>query len=444
MNRILKIALSIFCGIWLSLAALAQAGFPDGTAISLLQWHHFVPRYDQWFDAWAQEWGEANNVSVSVDHVSLAEIPSSLATAIAAGAGHTIIEMPTSPASFIEGLRDLRDLNQRASQRFGALLPYCQANAYLPANDKWYGYVISQVINHGNYDVALWTEAGYPEGPQSWAELLEGGRAIYQATGIPVGIGYSPEPDSEMAVRSILWSFGGMVQDENENVALNSDETIAAVEYMARLHAEAMTDEIFGWSPPSNNQALIAGEASFILNPSSAYRSLQKVDAAASDGIGFTGALAGPAGALAATNVLTMVVPHYVEGAELAAAEKFMLDLTETYSDIAWNSELYNLPCYPDAAPELAGWLADDPFGSQPADKFQVLQTVSEWSHQLGYPGPANPAISQIYAEHIIPNMVAKVALGEMSAVEAVAAATVEVEAIFAAWRAKGLVAGGA
>ena len=29
-----------------------------------------------------------------------------------------------------------------------------------------------------------------------------------------------------------MWSFGGSIQDENENVVLNSPETVAAVEYM--------------------------------------------------------------------------------------------------------------------------------------------------------------------------------------------------------------------
>jgi hypothetical protein len=41
----------------------------------------------------------------------------------------------------------------------------------------------------------------------------------------------------------------------------------------------------------------------------------------------------------------------------------------------------------------------------------------------LGYPGVTNPAISQVFSENIIPNMVAKVALGEMTAEESVAEA---------------------
>lgn len=426
-----------------TLPGSAQNAFPDGTSIRLLQWHHFVPRYDEWFDAWAQAWGEANNVAVTVDHVNLAELPSSLATGIGAGAGYSIYEMPVPAAAFVDGLRDLRDLNQRARERFGEQYEFCSASAYLPANDKFFGFVGTQVVNHGNYDSALWMDAGYPAGPQSWSELLEGGAAIFENTGIPVGIGLSPEPDSEMAVRSVIWSYGGAVQDQAENVALNSEATIAAVKYLVELHQVAMTDEVFGWGPPSNNQALIAGEASFIFNPKSAYRSLQKVDEAAAAGIGLSGALAGPAGAFVGTNVLTHVIPAYVDGAEWEAAQQFLLDYLASYDDVVWHSELYNLPCYPESAPMLDEWLAEDPFGSQPSDKLQFLATVSDWSAQLGHPGVANPAISQVYAENLLPKMVAKVALGELSAEEAVAQTHEQIEAIFAAWRERGLVGGG-
>lgn len=421
----------------------AQEAYSDGAELRLLQWSHFVPRYDEWFDNYAAEWGESNNVSVTVDHVNITEIASTMAAELDAGSGHTLIESTISPAAFIASLHDLRDINEEAARRFGKQHRYCHRNSYLPAADRYYGFVNTQVANAGNYDIALWSEAGYPNGPSSWQDLLEGGRAIYEETGIPVGIGMSPEPDSEMAVRSVLWSYGGSVQDENGNVVLNSPQTIAAVEYLAQLQNEAMTAEVFGWGVPSNNQALIAGEVSFIWNPASAYRSLQSVDEMAAAGIGFTPALAGPAAALSGTQVLTFVIPKYVEGDDLAAAKQFILDHTANYSEVHYQSKLYNLPCFPEMAPQLADWLGNDPFGSQPSDKLAPFQTVGDWSANLGYPGFNNPATAQIYSENILPNMAAKVALGAASAEEAVARATHRVEEIFARWREKGLIGGG-
>ena len=44
-----------------------------------------------------------------------------------------------------------------------------------------------------------------------------------------------------------------------------------------------MTPEVFSWTAASNNQLLVAGQASYILNSISAYRTAQTVD---SDGLG--------------------------------------------------------------------------------------------------------------------------------------------------------------
>ena len=444
MNRALRflIVLSIF--VTLGLGISAQGNYAEGTEISLLQWSHFVPRYDEWFDGYAAEWGEANEVGITVDHVNFTELFSTLAAEIDAGEGHTIVEVLFSPASFIDGLHDLRDINEAAAEMYGDRAGTCTAASYLPVVDTWYAYTHGYVPDPGDYDIALWTEAGYPDGPKTYDDLLAGGRAIYESSGIPVGIGMSPELDSRMANRAAIWSFGGSVQDENENVVLNSEATIAAVKYLAQLQNEAMTDEVFGWTAASNNQGLIAGELSYILNSNSAYRSLQKIDEAAAANIGFTPALAGSAGAYASSHVWQIyVIPKYVEGDQLAAAKQFILDHTENYSDVTFYSELYNFPCLPSTVPELDGWLEEDPWGSSPPNKFEVLKTVNDWSVHLGFPGVTNPAISQVFAESVVANMVAQVALGEMSAEDAVAAAHERVEAIFGEWRARGMVGGG-
>src|SRR5438270_14089803 len=41
-----------------------------GGELKILQWSHFVPEYDtQFFDPFAEEWGQRNNVKVTVDHI---------------------------------------------------------------------------------------------------------------------------------------------------------------------------------------------------------------------------------------------------------------------------------------------------------------------------------------------------------------------------------------
>src|SRR2546425_7167638 len=73
-----------------------------------------------------------------------------------------------------------------------------------------------------------------------------------------------------MATHDILWCFGASEQDAGENVLLNSEETVAAVEYGVRLFREVMNPAILSWNAASNNQALNARQTSYILNSISA------------------------------------------------------------------------------------------------------------------------------------------------------------------------------
>lgn len=422
--------------------------FPEGTELKIVQWSHFVPQYDKWFDPFAQAWGEANGVKVTVDHINIADLSATTAAAIDAGEGPTLIELPMAASLFVEGIRDLTDVNMKAQELFGPQAETCTANSYLPAQDMWYGYCHGWVPDPGDYDRELWSAAGYPDGPSTYDDLLDGGQKIMEASGVPLGLGLSPEIDSNMAARAIIWSFGGSVQDENENVVINSPEVIEAIEFMTELYQAAMTEEVFSWTAASNNQGLIAGELSYILNSISAYRSLQKIDPEAADNIGFVEALKGPRGDQHASAHLwyIYVIPNYVEGAELDAAKAFLLHHTANYNQAVFNSELYNFPAFESTVPQLFGeesWLHNDPFGSRPADKLTVLLTAKNWVTYIGYPGPSNPAVAEVYATNIIPSMMGKAALGELTPEEAVVWAEEQINDIFEKWRAKGLVGGG-
>ena len=346
----------------LSPASLAQ----DQVELSILGWSHFVPRYEDWFDAWAEGWGADNDVAVTVSHVTTPELAPALAAAIDAGGGHTLYEMVVSPSAFIEGLHPLNDVNEQAAAAHGERADTCTATSYLPRTDTWFAFAHGYVPDPGDYQHGLWAAAGYPDGPATWQELYEGGLAIYQSAGVPLGLGMSAETDSRMAVRSAVWAWGGSLQDADENVVLNSPETIAAVKYLAQLQNEVMTPEVFGWSAASNNQGLIAGELSYILNSISAYRSLQKIDPEAAADIRFVPALEGPAGAFASSHVWQIwVIPDYVQGEALEVAKQFILDHSANYNEAVYHSELYNFPCFASTAPQLNEWLDDDPFGSR-------------------------------------------------------------------------------
>ena len=441
---------------------LPGRGYAAGKELKILVWSHFVPRFDkEWFDKFAKSWGEANGVQVTVDHIGLAEIPSRTAAEVAAGQGHDLIEWIAPPAQFEPSVLDLTDLNKEAEKRFGKQHPLCKRSSYNPNTKKYYAFCHGWVIDPGNYRRSLWDKAGKGTGPETWEDLITFGGKIKKDQGIQLGIGLSQELDSNMAARALLWSYDSSIQDEKENIVLKNPKTIEAVEYMARLFKESMTPEVFAWTAVSNNQALIAGRASYILNSISAYRSAQKEVPEIAKDIYFSPPLKGPRGTRWSCEhvIYNYVIPKYSKNAD--TAKKFLLALVENYDQAMYHSELYNSPAFFDTAiptgdrgyPAVGGakklrdlhnaWFDDDPFRIEGEEKgkLSVLKDAEKWSTNIGHPGPANPAIGEVFATFILPNMMANAARG-MPAAQALEQAEILTRAIFDKWRKKGLVGG--
>ncbi len=430
--------------------------------LKILVWSHFVPRFDkEWYDGYAAGWGRANGVAVTVDHINLAEIPARTASEIAAGGGHDLIEWISPPSQFEPAVHDLTDVVRDAEKRFGKMHPLCSRSSFNPNTKKFYAFCPGWTIDPGNYRKSLWEKAGKPGGPVTWEDLVVYGGKIKREQGIQLGIGLSQELDSNMAGRALLWSFDSAIQDARENVVLDNPKTIEAVSYMARLFKESMVPEVFSWTAVSNNQALIAGRATYILNSISAYRSAQKEVPEIARDIYFTPALKGPRGTGWNSEhvIYEYVVPKYSRNLDIA--KKFLLDLVANYDQAMYHSELYNSPAFFDApipkgdrgykavpgAKRLRdlhnAWFGDDPFAlpGEATGKLAVLKDAERWSTNMGHPGPANPAEGEIFSTFVIPNMLASAAQG-MRPDEAVKQAATQARAIFAKWRGKRLVGG--
>ena len=425
-----------------------QSSFVDPrTALSgelkILLWSHFVPIHDTWFDVWAQEWGAQAGVAVTVDHIGVADVPAAIAAELQSGQPqHDLMQYIAVLSQHEPSVVDMADVVAEAESRYGTMLDLTRKSSFNPNTGKFYAYAPAWAPDPGNYRKSLWETAGFPNGPSTWDELLEGGSSIFAEQGTQMGIGLSQEIDSNMAGRGIMWSFGASIQDENENVVINSDATVAAVEYMKSLYEGAMTDEVFAWNAASNNQGLIAGQLSYILNSISAWRTAQTDSPDVADDVYFVPALAGPAAALAAQHVMyNWIVPDF-DGVNVDAAQEFLLHYTENLAPVAWHSRLYDFPAFPERVPQLNEWLDSDPFGANPADKLSVLKTALDWATNIGHPGPANPAEGQVFGEAIIPVMFAEAARGDKTPAQAVADAETAIKAIFGDWRGRGLVGG--
>jgi multiple sugar transport system substrate-binding protein len=440
------------------LTACATFGGGSGSAtpkgprtLKILQWSHFVPAYDKWFDPWVQAWGEKNNVTVSVDHINYADIPTRTASEFNAGSGHDLILWIVPPSQYEQSTVDMRDVVQQVEKKYGKQYDFARLTNYNPHTNRYFGFTYSFAPDPGDYRRSMFEQVGMANGPTTWEEMLTATAQIKAKTkgAVRGGIGFSPEPDSNMAARALIWSFGGSVQDKDSNVTINSDQVVAAVDYMARLWKQAETAEVFSWNAASNNQGLVAGSLSFILNSISAYRTAQSTKPDVAKDIFFSKPLAGPnpgVKALASEHVIqTYIIPKFSKNVD--AAKEFLLYLADHASDFVYQSQLYEFPVNPktNAQDKLygsGGWLDSDPYKSDPVTKLQVLKDATDWSVNVGYPGSANPAIGEIFDKGILPAMMAAAARGQKSPKDAVADAEQQVKSIFASWRSKGLVGG--
>lgn len=430
--------------------------------LKILQWAHFVPRYDkEWFDDFAKQWGKENNVAVTVDHIHISQVVSRTSAELAAGQGHDLIEWFFPPAQLEPSLMDLTDINQEAEKRFGKQLDLCRRSSYNPNTKKYFGFCHGWVIDPGDYRKSLWEKVGKPEGPETWEDLITYGGEIKEKHGVQLGIGLSQELDSNMAARALLWSYDSGVQDAMENVIINNDYTMEAVKFMKELYKKAMTPEVFAWGAASNNRALIAGKASYILNSVSAYRSGQKKNPEIAKDVFFVPPLKGPRGTQWASEhvIYNYIVPQYSKKAD--TAKQFLLALVENYDQSMYNSELYNSPAFFDAPvpsgkrgyPPVAGakkfrdlhnaWFEKDPFAlpGEATDKLKGLKEAEKWSTAVGHPGPASPAVGEVFNTFVVPNMMANAARG-LKPETAIAQAETLIKAIYSKWRMKGLVGG--
>ena len=402
--------------------------------LRILQWSHFVPAYDKWLDnQFTKQWGQKHNVNVIVDHISVTEVEARAAAEVSAKRGHDLFMFLSPPAAYEKQVIDHGEVYQEVEKKWGKPVELAVKSTYNPKTKKYFAFSDSYVPDPGNYRQDLWSQVGYPNGPDTWDQLLDGSRKIKQKFGNPCGLGLSQELDTSMAMRALLWSYGGSVQDAEGNVTLNSKPTVEALKYMKALYQATETPEVFTWDPSSNNRAILAGRVSYVQNAISVTREAEKDNPDMSKKIQLTKALAGPVRRLASEHVMDCyVIWNFAENKE--GAKQFLVDLINNYEDAFKASEFYNFPSFPKTIPDLQKLISNDPTASPP-NKYTVLSDALSWSTNVGYPGYATAAISEVFNTWVIPSMFAKAARGQVSPEQAAADAETETKRIFARWK---------
>ena len=218
---------------------------------------------------WAKAWGEKNDVQVEVDHASYTQLPALAATEVKRQRGHDIFGFLSPPAHYEDQVINHAAIVSQIEAEVGPYGELGMRSTYNPKTKKYVG--VSDYFVPGAGHLAARSLERDRRVPATWDHVRAAAPAL-KALGHPVGIGQGNDLDSNVALLSLLMCFGAFLQDESNTLTIDGKNTVEAVQFMADLHASGGESSVFGWNEASNNQFILSGRGSLIVNAISAIR----------------------------------------------------------------------------------------------------------------------------------------------------------------------------
>jgi multiple sugar transport system substrate-binding protein len=413
--------------------------------LRIMTWAHFVPSYDQWLDStYAKQWGEKNDVEVKIDHINNALLYGTGASEVAAQSGHDLFWFISPPSTFQKQTIPLNDVVQEVSKKFGQMTKVCQRSTYNPKTKRYFAFPETYAPDPIQYRKSFLQQAGVSL--RTWDDIRRGAAKL-KATGHPIGLGMSNEIDSNMLLTSLLYCYGGFIQDEQNRIVIgqgkNRKGAIEALKAMREIYRNGMSDEVFAWTAASNNQAFLAGRLSVAVNAISIVRSAENSGNAELANDTWLAAIPrGPVMRLGNEHVMGVyVIWKFAKNKE--AAKKYLLDQQLAYRDHFVRSQFYNFPPWTRSINggfnQIRKLAAAD--SHRPRGKYTVLTTIAEkYTTNPGHPGYTTPVMDEIYNTFLIPQMFAQVAQGKATPAEAVSNFEKQARRLYRKWKNQGLV----
>src|SRR4051794_22870723 len=155
--------------------------------LSIIQWIHFVPAYDEWFDkTWCKQWGEKNDVQVHVDHINNTQLDATAAAEVAAQKGHDLFQNLHPMAAYEDQVIDMTNVVKAIERKVGPYGTLGKLSTYNPKTKKYFGVSDCYVPDPVVWRHDLWNNIG--ESPATW-EHVRAAAPKLKANGNPIGIG---------------------------------------------------------------------------------------------------------------------------------------------------------------------------------------------------------------------------------------------------------------
>lgn len=255
--------------------------------ISVAFWDHWVPQGNAKMKEQVLAWAQKNAVEAQIDFVTSIgnKLQLTVAAESQAGTGHDMVALfQWDTQNYAHRLDPVDDVVKTITDKAG---PYNAACEYLgKSNGHWAAVPtssgtltlppcarISMMKQYAGIDVQKMYPAHKPDGVEgadwTYDTFLKAAEACHKA-GYPFALGMGQTADSINLWGAIFAAFGAELVNRKGEITVDSDTTMAALEYAKKLIPFLPSDSV-SYDDASNNRALISGKSAMIWNPPSAW-----------------------------------------------------------------------------------------------------------------------------------------------------------------------------
>ncbi len=370
--------------------------------LRLLQWSSFVPAADEEIKRQAAEWGKAHNVQVTIETVSGNDLQPKTAAAVESRSGPDIIQMQYNwPWLYEAQCADVSPLYESLGKQLGGYYDvfdqYCKVNGVAKAIP--YALVSNAWVYRGD-----WLREENLKAPTTFDELRQVGARL-KAKGRPAGqsLGHA-YGDANTMWYGFLWGYGGKeVEQDGKTVAINSPQTLSAVEAAVQLFREAFDPAVLSWDDTGNNKAFLGEQLAATLNGASIYLTARRQNPQLAEVIEHGVPLKGPADQAIIHLNLSHAIMSYSRNIDAAKDFVSWLMQPEQYNRWLEVSGGYNVG-------PLHAYDNHPVFNKDP--KMTPYRDSVRYGRWVGWPGPPNRSASESLSKYIVVDMFAKACQG--------------------------------
>ena len=393
-----------------------------GAQLRVLRWKRFVQGDEDTYMASVKKFSDKYGIPVRVDHEGWEDVRPKAAVAANTGAGPDIILSTNDDANlYPDKLVDVTDVAEYLGKKYGGWYPVC--HQYLrPDGKKWIGVPLGCAGNALVYRTSMLKAAGFDSVPKDTDGFLRMMKAL-KDKGTPGGFALgNATGDGNTWTHWLVWSHGGKLVNEKNEVVINSPETIRALEYGRELY-NTFVPGTLSWLDPNNNKAFLDGQLGITANGISVYYAAKnatdpKVKELEPD-INHANFPVGPVGRPTEFNLFfNQMIFRYTKYPR--AAKEFLRFMMEEEQVSPWVTASIGY-----VTPALQSYeqhpVWKDPKSVPYRDSMKIM-LPSGYSGKMGY------ASAGALADFIIVNMVAEAAAGQVSPKDAAARAAKRAE----------------